>query len=505
MSLQQCGNNYCPNNKSMIDGDCHDLDYQAGNKIVLIPPGTTTQCWCVCSCLAVNTPISTPDGTVKVQDIVSDQTVVLAAGLDLTWTDQVVHQASFATPGLTEHTIYIRFQIQGESAARELVVTRDHPLVLYPDKKLIVADYLQLTDMLIDRDGQSVQVLDVSWGSYAGSFYEFATSLTPPDANYTNHLVLTNGIVSGDFAIQVYSDIPAGPSGVAAVAATGGKGADVAGATSGARHEVGSEEWITANTSQPKATAVSALRASAPVAGGLAATANRSATLIHGNLFSPAALIVAPDHASDFLPPAQAKALKKYAPKHSIGDMYYHQLGDYVIGQFKCLYPDVTFVTSWYNSAVNAHSFITNGKKHVLLNGGLMRIVGFEYAGIALAIAHEVGHLYGTPDGSPLGVTCEGEADYYGAKIALRKLWFGELYGDFMFQSVAQLKLLYSYLTDPSDGENDKAGRRYPSNECRLDTIAAAMAGQPIPECAACGIVDWSATTLSTGANAMAG
>jgi|GEM_PF-2354993 len=504
MSLQQCPNNYCPNNKTVIDGDCHDLDYQAGNKIVLIPKPGDPQCWCVCSCLAVNTPIATPTGTVKVQDIVQGTTTVLAAGLDLTWSEQLVNQASYATPGLTEHTIYIRFKLQNEPQARELVVTRDHPLVLYPDKQLIVADYLQLSDQLIDRDGQPAQVVDVQWGSYSGSFYEFATSLTPPDPNYANHLVLTNGIVSGDFAIQVFSDIPAGGSSHAAPVGAGGQG--------GTRPEVGSEAWLAANTppAHPARASLPIAAVAGSAAGSLAAGGSRP---INGHLFSPAFQIVAPDHAADFLPPWQANVLKATAPKHSIGDMYYHQLGDYVLAQFRALYPDVTFLLSWYSAEVNAHSFVTRGMKYVLLNGGLLRIDGFEYEGIALAVAHEVGHLYGTPDGSPLAVTCEGEADYYGAKIALRKLWFGELYGNFIEKSVEQLKLVYSYLT-PVVGDSsstptaaasttDKAGRPYPSNDCRLDTIYAAMAGQPIPQCAACAPVDWAKVPTMSAAQAV--
>jgi len=469
MSLQQCGNNYCSDNKSMIDGDCHDLDYQAGNKIVLIPPGTSTQCWCVCSCLAVDTPVSTPTGTVKVQDIVADSTVVLAAGLDLTWSEQLVHQASFATPGLTEHTLYIRYQLAGEQGSRELVVTRDHPFLLYPDKTLVVAETLQLSDQLVDRDGQPAQVVDIRWGSYSGSFYEFATSLTPPDGDYTNHLVLTNGVVSGDFAIQVFSNLPGSSA-------------------SASRPEVGSDEWIARNPTHKQPSLQGVGVAPAAVASAARRTAN-------GHTFTPAHVVVAPAHASDFLPPSQARELKKLAPKHPIGDTYYHQLGDYVLAQFRAFYPEVNFVISWYNSTVNAHSYVLGDQKFVLLDGGLLRIEGFEYEGICLAVAHEVGHLYGTPDGSPNGLTCEGEADYYGAKVALRKLWFGELYGDFMFKALAQLELLYSYLPQPAP-DVDKAGRAYPSDACRLDTIRAAMAGQPIPDCAACGSVDWTKVTM---------
>src|SRR4051812_47993995 len=112
MALVYCGD-YCSTNKSDIDGDCHDLDYQAGNSIVLQPDGTKkSRCYCICSCLAVNTPVATPDGSVKVQDIIPQQTVVMAAGRDLKFEPTLVQQASFATPGVTEHTIYIRYLVE---------------------------------------------------------------------------------------------------------------------------------------------------------------------------------------------------------------------------------------------------------------------------------------------------------------------------------------------------------------------------------------------------------
>lgn len=47
----------------------------------------------------------------------------------------------------------------------------------------------------------------------------------------------------------------------------------------------------------------------------------------------------------------------------------------------------------------------------MLLVGGLCRIVGFDFEGICLAIATELGHLYGEGSDGPSGVTCEGEAD----------------------------------------------------------------------------------------------
>lgn len=474
MALEECPNNYCGNNKSQIDGDCHDLDYQAGNKIVIQGVPGMPRCWCVCSCLAVDTPIATPEGSVKVQDIVPDETVVLAAGTELDWTPTVVGQASFATPGVTEHTIYITYMIDDEEQG--LVVTRDQPLLL-AGGKLIVADWLQLEDELVDRDGNPVQLTDVRWGSYSGNFYEFATSMTPPDKNLDGHLVLTNGIVAGDFAIQVYTNI------------------DVKTEAETERPSVGTEEWVEKHAdkaSQAIATAAVRSGAAAPADLGAAGPHPLAAQAIRGGTFTAARPVVVPEHAANFVSPAQARILQKKAPKHPASDPYYNQLLDWVLSQFRCLYPDIEFLSDWYASDPNSHSWVDHGKGHVLVKGALARLDALGMEGLALATAHEVGHLRGAPDGSPSGVTCEGEADYYGAKIVLRKLWFGEYYGDNVTRAVDQVETVFAYLTrdqpaGSSDADADDAGSGYPSIKCREATFLAAQQLAAKPKCADCG------------------
>jgi hypothetical protein len=475
MALEECPNNYCGKNKKQIDGDCHDLDYQAGNKIILQGIPGMPRCWCVCSCLAVDTPVTTPDGTVKVQDIVPDETVVLAAGRGLAWTPTVVTQASFATPGLTEHAIYIQYLLNGEE--KGLIVTRDQPLLL-ANRSLIVADQLQLDDQLIDRDGTPVQVTDVHWGSYSGNFYEFATKMEPPDAELDDHLVLINGIVSGDFAIQVYTRI------------------DVSDNAAPERPGVGSEEWVEkhADRSSQAATTLALRSGDTP-----AAAATRSGpyqltgSANAGPAFVPAEPVTVPAHAADFLPPWQAMIVKRVAPHHPTSDPYYHQLLDWLLRQFRCLYPDIEFLTDWYSGDPNSHSWIDYRKGFVLVKGAMARLDALEMEGLALVVAHEVGHLLGVPDGSPTGVTCEGEADYYGAKIVLRKLWFGEYYADNVIKAVDQVQTVFEYVTS-ADGYESKetqdvaaAMNKYPSIECREATFLAAQQLAPKPECAACG------------------
>lgn len=464
MTLELCPNNYCGLNKNLIDGDCHDLDYQAGNKIVIQKDGMP-RCYCVCSCLAVDTPIGTPGGTIKVQDVVANKTEVLAAGRNMKFSPYLVTQASRSAPGITEHTIYLTYKLAG--ATHELVVSRDHVFIL-DNGELIRADRLAISDQLVDRDGKPVQIMEILWGSYDGIFYEFATKMEPPDPELTGHLVLTNGVVSGDFAVQAFVNLSS-PAHVSSPAATSSlRLADIS-----ARPVVGSPQWRTAN-----------LKSSAPTA----AKQVNTGKFVHASLKK----IVVPAHASSFLPTLQAAFLEEFAPKRDYDDPYYEQMGTYIEKFFAGWYPDVNFQFDWYSDEVNSHSWVSDGKKNVLLIGGLCRIVGFDFEGICLAIAHELGHLDGHFVDPKKGVTCEGEADYWGAKIILRNVWFGEFYLENMNKALEQTKTLFGYLMLTGSGkrppatEQDRHGNQYPPIQCRLDTFKAAMALEVKPLCAAC-------------------
>ena len=274
MALRSCndvrGGNYCGVHKSEIDGDCHELDYQAGNKIIIQTPGDrSSRCYCVCSCLAVDTPVAISDGTINVQDIKAGKTTVLAAGLGLEWAPHVVGQWSVAAPGKSIDVIYMKY-IVGETEEKEIIVTRDQ-LFLTLHGKLTPADKLAPRDQLTDRDGQPVQIKDIGWGSYDGNFYELATTMDPPDSNFSNHLIITNEVVTADFAVQMFQDAPRSHA------------FDLVGETRD-RPSVGSPEWLEAHGFDDQTTAKTA------------ADLNKNSRFTHADEHA----VVVPDHASDF-------------------------------------------------------------------------------------------------------------------------------------------------------------------------------------------------------------
>lgn len=452
--MDQCPNNFCGKNKSQIDGDCHELDYQAGNKIIM--NDQHPRCWCICSCLAENTEISTAAGGVKVQDIKENQTTVLAAGLDLTWMPKVVTQFSVATPGKWIDVIYLHYQLGG--TRHEVVVTRDQ-LFLLKTGKIKPADKLGLRDELVDRDNQPVPILDLAWGSYNGSFYELSTTMEKPPRDLAGHLILSNGVVTPDFAVQVYQN---------------DLSTSFAPLLADAVHEpsVGSPEWMEAHGGDYENVLA----------------ARRQRVVDPRFKEASAHAVQVPAYAADFVSPKQAKYLQKHAPKVPFGDPLPRQRVEELLPRFRCMYPDITFSFDWYDHTVNASSWVEQGsqQKNVYFSGGMARIEGFELEGLTLVFGHEIGHLIGHDIG-PEGVTCEGEADYYGWKVVLRKYYGQEPYFDAMQKATAQFETLLGYLRgDAASVDVTRSGQPYPSKACRLDTLNAAIMLHEKPACAAC-------------------
>src|SRR5690606_11080267 len=155
-------------------------------------------------CLGEGTNVTKGDGReIKVEDMQQGVTKVLAAGKDLHFTSQVAQSVVHTSTGETKNTIHLQYEMKGKLVDR--VVTMDHPFYL-ANKKLVGAGALQMDDKLMDKDGNPVTIKKITWGSYIGKFWEFAVSMEKPDSNYQNHLVLTEGVVTGDYAISVYEN-----------------------------------------------------------------------------------------------------------------------------------------------------------------------------------------------------------------------------------------------------------------------------------------------------------
>lgn len=464
MTVTYCGDSFCVPQKSSIDVTCHDLGKEAGKWIMYNYQGKT--CYCICSCMAEGTRVTTGNGSqIKVEDMVQGSTTVLAAGINLRFTSQVANSVVKTSTGDTKNSIYLEYSLNGQKIKR--VVTMDHPFLLY-NKKLVGAGALQMNDQLIDQNGNPVSISRISWGTYVGKFWEFATNLNVPDQNYTNHLVITEGVVTGDYAVSIYENYPVDSS-------------ELAQKGDPARPFIGSAEWRELNGHDPRHLPEGPVQ-------------------FEDGLFLPASLHEEdiPENVSAFLPENQAIILEERAPKEPLSNQNILDMCEYLIEfVFEPHYPDIKFLFNWYDDRVNSYSWVDSITKdqYVYLSGELARVVGFDIEGVTMALAHEVGHLMGKPK-LENGVTCEGQADWFAGSVVLRTIWFGEEYFTKTNKAIQQLRVLYGYLLECEEDEDtdapeeDDYGQPYPSNSCRIQTYKTAMTSPTPPACSLCDIED---------------
>jgi hypothetical protein len=395
-------------------------------------------------------------------------TRVLAAGKDLDWRESEV-VFSDGTSGNHEqpYTVFVEY---GED--RSLVVTADH-LFLLTSGRLKRADRLSVEDELVGPTGDAVAVLSVRIGNFTGGFHHIvATTLKVPGENLDGHLLNTNGVVTADYILQLFYRSNELDTGLLAV-------------EQDELPVVGTAEYAQRHGERAYASAAAA-----------------AAVEVGNGRFAPAELcrVHIPEHAVGFISERQAEKLAN-APKRGFSDPLSQQWTEYLVELYRAFYPDVIYQIDWYNDTVNAYAWVDNGQRYVALLGGLIRSAALELEGIGLVLAHELGHHYGGPPAYPGGLSCEGQADFYGANIVMRRVWFGESYVTTMIAAIAQLKNFFGFLgffaADPMQraafvptGREEEelggleGGCTHPPAPCRIETYNAALDLKPKPACA---------------------
>jgi len=329
-----------------------------------------------------------------------------------------------------------------------IIVAPDHVFWM-PDNSLKRADRLAPTDSLtLSREKKPVQIAQIASGVYYGPMWNIVATTEQDTSSPYGHLIDTAGVISGDWAIQRAStqSLQSGP-------------------------QVGTTEY------RAQFASFLARQKALPKV----ITVNKARNI----RFVPHAPIQIPKDAIHLLPDGddQAKPQELYPLDYSIP----YEMAEYLARQYKTFYPDVEYQIDWTNSAVNAVAFVRNGKRYVVLYGGLLRHQRLQVEGAGLVIAHELGHHYGGPPRYPNSTwaSCEGQADYWGAKIAERKVWWGEYSIDQVTKGATQLLDLFSNgLLAPKSGAKTAGICSHPPAQCRYDTYMAGLRLLPKPACA---------------------
>lgn len=183
-----------------IDAICLKHGMRPGDKVPFIDAGTERVCWCACGPQDGINPVATSPGDRLMSDLAVGD-AVLAAGLALDWSPVPVRFSDGAVMSANPDPL-IRIKLAAEGG-KALTVVPDHAF-LRPAGTLIRARDLAIGDRLVLADGgtAAVNTLD-RMPAYGGYVWRIATSDQAPNG-LDGHLLNTGGVVSGDYAAQLF-------------------------------------------------------------------------------------------------------------------------------------------------------------------------------------------------------------------------------------------------------------------------------------------------------------
>lgn len=416
-------------------------------------------CHCCCSCFAYGTKIGTPGGLKKIEKFAVGD-LVLAAGIEtgaggikLNWLPLKVSYSSGTGPDSHQPAmVYIRHGNTGS-----IIVTPDH-LFLMPEGKLKRADRLVPgKDQLVSYEGQPVPVHEVSIGEYEGGVHHIAT-----DKSFTGsldgHLLLSEGVVSGDFNLQIHAF-------------------ELKEKYFIANHDgypkIGTKEYMEQNNELVEG---SYLSFQAPCINESNMTSQPLKFYVHGQRVS-----YIPETAAKYLSSLQEIDVNDNAERRSFSEMNIGNAAvNYVLKLFSGFYPNIIFHHDIARLEPNAFAFKQYGKDIVVLSGGLTRIKNLQMDGLALILSHMVTRLQKSDPIDHNGFTSVAMADYYSPGV-LQTVLFDKLYADVLKRGLKQIEdSIFVNINKKHEAfEEDPYA---PTWETRLDAIDAGYAMDFPPE-----------------------
>ena len=409
-------------------------------------------CYCCCSCFAYGTQIGIPEGSKAIEQFsIGDQVLTANVtahgdGVNLSWTPATVSFSSGTGPdGYQPTMVFIR-----HGGAGSIIVTPDH-LFLMPNGKLKRANRLVPgVDFLVSAEGVPVEINEVSLGEYRGGVHHIATD-KEFSGEISGHLLISEGIVSGDFNLQIHA-------------------AALKEAFFVDDHDelptIGQPEYEQANTELLSDEYTSFLL--------MAGDDDEKKIVPHTRKFYVHGkhTTVIPNDAASYLSQAQAVDVGNNAPKYDFSEVGIgYATVSYALKLFQGFYPDIVFHHDVGRMETNAYAFEQYGKQVVVITGGMTRIKGLGLEGIVTILAHMIARLQKIQPQDELGYTSVAMADYYSTSV-LRNVFFGNMYVTTFESGIKQIAEL---VLDSIDEENDayEGDPFAPTREVRIDSITA--------------------------------
>ena len=413
-------------------------------------------CYCCCSCFSAKTPVAIPSGMRAIGDINIGDPVLAAAKNNngWSWSEQIVHFSSGSPPSATG-TGNLMFLITYDDG-KSVVASPNQLFLLSGSGKLKRADQLVPgVDQLVNESGSDVAIHRVDSGNFTGAVHHIATDV-PSYEDFTgsldNHLINVNGIISGDYLLQLFQDTDKmKPNLVPATDPVVGTPAYKA-------------LYPAAHASVFSARSASAI------------TATAAASSLNFAAHAESATTVPNDAAMLFTPQQEAQLLDPDIPKRALSDSTNKDMTAYYSQLFSSFYPDVRCYLDWTSTRANIFAFTNFGQKTVVIGGELLRLGSLYDAAICTAISFGVANLVANPDGD----LTRGRALYVGmGELSRNVLKGGSAWADTTLKANEQLGEVFRALIAKGDAGDESA-----SLTCLLSVMNAAVSGDELPPCA---------------------
>lgn len=451
-----CDPAFCEARKQQIGTICHSNGGR-GSLVYLPTDATGTNlCYCLCSCLAINTPVATDDKNWKAIGQIKTGEKVLALQRNGKWeqSEVIYSQGTGSVEKPVHYAIFVTL-----ADGTTFISTADH-IYLMPDGKLKRADRLAPSDHLTDVNMKPAKIIKVVAGEYRGAVHNIAVGKWDVEnPGKEGHLINTNGIISGDYYVQ--SVLKESPEAGFALP------------------QVGTDEY--------EAMYKPALRQEKMLG---VSTLEDEIKITDVNTFRPYKRVNIPKDAIHFLPEEYEKAAPGLlAP---VDNSIPYEVAEYIVYNYRRAYPNIIYHVDWLDNTVNAYAWMEGNKRHVALKGGIIRHQHIGQEGLGLILSHEIGHHYGGAPRYPNNpwASCEGQADYWGAMVGQRNVWWGQYAIEQTEKGAQQVYNLFAYgLQAGNLFELQKSVAigglcSHPGAACRLATYRAGVQAAEKPACA---------------------
>jgi hypothetical protein len=126
--------------------------------------------------------------------------------LELAWEAIKVHFSSGSEVGARSTMVFL--ELEGAEGSQKLICTVDQVFLLSNGKYTIVTKLRPGQHFLVDKEGNGLVIHSIHRGAYYGGVHGIVT-MAPRNNSSDGHLLLVEGVVVGDFWMQMnFSQLP---------------------------------------------------------------------------------------------------------------------------------------------------------------------------------------------------------------------------------------------------------------------------------------------------------